>query len=57
MGTPDDEELEQVQEKIDEARDKALDDGIISDPGHEHRYYESGDEESKQDDDQTATPG
>lgn len=57
MSEPEDKALDEVQKRIDDARNKALDDGVISDPDHEQRYYESGDVESEADDDQTATPG
>jgi hypothetical protein len=56
MTTPGDEELDEVQHKIDEARQKAVDDGIIEGAEHERRYYESGDEESEAEDDQNAAP-
>ena len=52
------ERLDEVQQEIDEARNKAEDDGLIPDPDHEQRYYESSDNaKAKQDDDQTAAPG
>jgi hypothetical protein len=51
------ERLDEVQQEIDEARTKAEDDGLIPDPDHEQRYYESGDARSKEADDQTITPG
>jgi hypothetical protein len=51
------ERLDEVSKEIDEARTKAEDDGLITDPDHEQRYYESGDEpEAKRDDDQNAAP-
>ena len=52
------ERLDDVQQEIDEARNRAEDDGLIPDPDPEQRYYESGDNpQSKRDDDQTITPG
>lgn len=52
------ERLDAVQQEIDEARNKAEDDGLISDPDHEQRYYESGDDpRAKAEDDQNASPG
>jgi hypothetical protein len=52
------ERLDEVQQEIDEARTKAEDDGLIPDPDHEQRYYESGDSaRAKKEDDQNAAPG
>ena len=52
------ERLDEVQQEIDEARNKAEDDGLIPDPDHEQRYYESGENaRAKKEDDQSAAPG
>ncbi|HEY2813130.1 MAG TPA: hypothetical protein VGJ03_06690 [Acidimicrobiales bacterium] len=42
MTTPKDDELDELQTEIDEARRKATDDGVI-DGEHEQRFYDSGD--------------
>ena len=51
------ERIDEVEQEITEARTKAEDDGLISDPDHEQRYYESGEGRARKDDDQKASPG
>ena len=52
------ERLDEVQQEIDEARNKAEDDGLIPDPDHEQRYHESGDHaRAEKEDDQNAARG
>ena len=52
------ERLDEVQQEIEEARNKAEADGLIADPDHEQRYYESGEGRmAKEADDQNAAPG
>jgi hypothetical protein len=51
------ERIDEVEQEINEARTRAEDDGMIPDPDHEQRYYESGDGRAKKEDDQNASPG
>lgn len=51
-----DERLEKVGEKIEQARREAEDAGILDDPD-EPKYYESGDLGKDQDDQEIAPPG
>lgn len=49
-----DDRLDQLGERIDDAREQAEDAGILDDPD-EQKFYESG-EEGREEDDQTVTP-
>jgi hypothetical protein len=55
MTDPTDDRLDEVQRKIDDAREAAEDDGILIDDD-EPKYYESGSIHPEQDD-QTIAPG
>jgi hypothetical protein len=55
MTDPGDDRLDEVQRRIDEARDKAEADDILIDPD-EQRFSDSGSEHPEQDD-QTIAPG
>jgi hypothetical protein len=53
--------IEDVEQEIKEARTRAEDDGLIPDPDHEQRFYESGEgrarKDARDDEDEDASPG
>jgi len=56
MSDTDDPRLDQLDEKIEHARDAAEDAGILDDPD-EPKFYESGTEGEELDDQNIAPPG
>jgi len=42
MATPKDEKLQALEDEIDDARRQAQDDGLLEDPDHPQRFFESG---------------
>ena len=49
--------IDEVDHEIKEARARAEDDGLIPDPDHEQRFFESGEGRARKDDDDKASPG